>query len=228
MSSEHNFNVISGDTDSILFCKPDQSPFSKEERTALLEEMNSKFPEKINWSDDGYFDCVIILKAKNYILYDGKKIKYKGSSLKSSKMEPATKDFQQEIIHAIINNTGNYQDIYHKYIKEALNITDIKRWSSRKTYTKALDESDRKNETNIKDAIEGSSYVEGDKFLVFFETDEKLCLVENYTGAYCKERMLEKVYKAAQVFANVLDTKTLFIKYHLKTKKKELDQLAIS
>ena len=80
----HNFILGPVDTDSISICKPAGAPFTEEEMQSLLDEINSYFPEHIKYADDGYFPRCVALKAKNYILYDGKKIKIKGSSLKAS------------------------------------------------------------------------------------------------------------------------------------------------
>ena len=223
---EKMFNVFSGDTDSIMFCKRNMNPFTKEERSILLDELNSLYPDHINWSDDGYFETVVVLKAKNYILYDGKKIKIKGSSLRSSKLEASLKDIQKEFIDAIIYDRNNFLDIYNKYIYEAMNITDIKRWSSRKTITSKTETSERANETKLMDAIAGSNYKEGDKCLVYFLEDASLCLAENYTGAYDKLKMTERVFKCIQVFANVIDM-TPFLNYKLKKNKKALDELLV-
>lgn len=115
--------------------------------------------------------------------------------------------------------------IYQKYVKEAMNVTDIKRWSSRKTYTKKIDDSPRTNESKIKDAMAGSDYKEGDKLWVFFKEDKTLCLAENFTGEYDKMKLIEKIWKSAQVFNNVIDTEKAFPKVHLKTKKALLDKL---
>ena len=213
----NNFKLVNWDTDSLTICKPDGSAFSEEEQNRLIEALNSEFPPKIKWEPDGYFSKVIVLKAKNYILYDGKKIKTKGSSLKSSKMEIACKEFQQEIIKAIINETGNYQEIYKRYIKEACNVTkeNIKRWSSKKTYTKKIEDSPRANETKQLAALQGSNYKEGDKFWTLFKKDGSLCLAENFDGEYDELKMCEKVYKSAQVFANVIPVNELFLNYKL-------------
>jgi DNA polymerase elongation subunit (family B) len=223
----YNFRINNCDTDSISFNKKDNTPFSLEERTALLKEMNDISPDKILWEDDGYYDCVVILKAKNYILYDGKKIKTKGSALKSAKLEIACKEFQQEIIKAIIHETGNYDEIYKRYIKEACSVTKdtIKRWSGKKTYTKKIDESTRANETKQLAALQGSNYKEGDKYWLFFLEDGSLRLAENFEGNYDKLKMCEKLYKSAQVFSNVIPVDQLFVNYKLKKNKAALDKL---
>ena len=80
----HNFIIGPTDTDSISFCKPDMSPFSPEETKQLLAEINAMSPEFIEWEDDGYYEVCITLRAKNYVLWDGKKKTVKGSAFKTS------------------------------------------------------------------------------------------------------------------------------------------------
>jgi len=170
---------------------------------------------------------IIVLKAKNYVLYDRetKKLKIKGSALRDSKKEKRVKDFQQEIINAIIHDNANFKEIYSRYVKEATTLKDINGWLSKRTYTKKIDESDRTNETKVKDAIIGSNYKEGDKLFLYFLEDGTLKLAEHFDGNYDRLKMAEKVYKSSQVFDAVLPTDDLFINYKLKKNKAALDKL---
>lgn len=221
----NNFVLGPLDTDSISIAESDMSSMSKERQNSLVEELNSLYPEKIKWAHDGYFHTVIVLKTKNYILWDGKKLKIKGSALKSAKTEPALKAFMNDIIWSIIKEEHNYQEIYHRYIKEALNVQDIKRWAGKKSISEKVLSSDRLNESKIRDAIAGTEYSEGDKVYCFFREDESLCLVENFTGEYDKMVLVEKVFKVAQVFKNIMNTKELFLNYSLKRNKKLLENV---
>lgn len=220
----HNFNVVAVDTDSVFFKKSDESLFTIEEQSELIDELNSLMPERIRWEMNGYFQKLVTLKAKNYILWDGEKLKYKGSALKDSKKEIAVKDFMKDVIYAIIHNTNNFEEIYKKYILEAMNVTDIKRWSSKKTVTAKVFSSERKNETKIKDALNGSEYVEGDKVYLVFKNDDTLCLAENFDGDYNKNRLLKKLYDTSKVFNTILPENT-FINYTLKRNEKKLQEL---
>lgn len=222
----YNFTLVNCDTDSISICKQDQSEFSKEEQNRLLNELNSNFPEHIVWEPDGYFEKMIVLKAKNYLLWDGKKMKSKGSALKSSTKSLALKEFMQAILNSILTEKFNYIEIYNKYILEAMNVQDISRWAGKKTYTDKLDESERTNETKVKAALEGTEYREGDKFYVFYKSDDSLCLVENFSGDYNKERLIKQVWDTAMSFETIIDPET-FPKYHLKKNKNILQQLII-
>lgn len=223
----NNFLLVNADTDSISICKQDMSVFSEEEQILLLQDLNKQFPEHINFEPDGVFPVLIVLAAKNYILYDGNKIKTKGSSLRDQKKEPALREFLDEAIRLLVNDepTEKLVETYHKYIREALSVKDIKRWCSKKTLTEKVETSERTNETKIKDAIAGSEYKQSDKIYVFFREDESLCLAENFNGDYNKNRLLEKVFKTTQVFKNIMNTKQLFLNYSLKRNKKLLEKL---
>ncbi len=221
----HDFTIVNLDTDSISFCKKDQSPFSKEETEALLTELNSRFPDGIKWADDGLYETMVVLKAKNYILYDGKKIKQKGSALKSSKIEPALK----EMIAAIIDKLVNFKqdeiiDVYKKYIKETLNVKDISRWASKKTVTEKVLTSERTNEVKIKNALEGTHYQMGDKVYMYFKTDESLGTVQNWNNDHDSMVLVEKVYKTLSLFKNVIKLED-YTKYHLKRNREKLNEI---
>lgn len=219
---QHNFILVNCDTDSITVAKPDGSPFTDEEQTNLLIELNEQFPEHINFADDGYYETLIVLKAKNYIMYDGKKISIKGSGLKSSKNEPAIKEFHMDIVNAMIEGRTNYTEIYNKYVKEILDVKDIKRWSSKKTLTQKVFESPRANEEKIREAIVGTEYVEGDKIHVFFKEDESLCLAERFDGDYSKDRLFNRLFSSSKLFSKVISIEDHFINYKNKKNKAKL------
>lgn len=219
---QHNFILVNCDTDSITVAKPDGSPFTDEEQTNLLIELNEQFPENINFADDGYYETLIVLKAKNYIMYDGKKISIKGSGLKSSKNEPAIKEFHMDIVNAMIEGRTNYTEIYNKYVKEILDVKDIKRWSSKKTLTQKVFGSPRANEEKIRNAIVGTEYVEGDKIHVFFKEDESLCLAERFDGDYSKDRLFNRLFSSSKLFSKVISIEDYFINYKNKKNKSKL------
>lgn len=215
----HQFQIVNADTDSISFSKSDGSLFSLEERKLLVTEINNISPEFMKWADDGYYKKVIILKAKNYILQkeDGK-VTYKGSSLKDQKTEIALKEFKYEIIDAILKEKFNYQEIYIKYVKEILNVKDIKRWASKRTISEKTFSSERSNETKVKDAINGTEYKEGDRIWVYFDINQNLRLVENYNNDHDIPTLLKKLFTSSRTFANIIPKDT-FTNFSLKNKK---------
>ena len=235
----HNFRIVGGDTDSIMFCKPDMAPFSKDEQASLLLEINSLLPKEIKFANDGIFPKVLYLKSKNYIMIDERgKRKMKGSSLKSSTMEPALKEMLGEFIDALLSDQQVLlPEIYNKYIQKALNITDVKSWCTKKTLSPTTYKSERKNETDIVDAIKGSEYKSGDRIYLFakskvIELDEVYKagpkkgqqktkkvkvygLMENFDGEYDKQCYVDKVLTTTKRFSTVIDT-SIFKKYEVE------------
>jgi len=171
----HNFIIGPTDTDSISFCKPDMAPFTLAEQQRFIQEINDLSPEWMDWDADGYYDACLVLKAKNYILVENGKYKYRGSSLKDANREPAVREMLQLMIKDIIENESKeLVAIYEKYIKEAANIQDITRWQHKKTITKSVLEPDRMNEQKVLDAINEAvkigispGYQEGDKVWLY-------------------------------------------------------------
>ena len=221
----YNYTIGPVDTDSISFCKPDGTPFSQEEIDKLMKEINDISPEFMIWENDGYYKKVIASRAKNYILWDGNKITIKGSAFKSSTLEIALKEFLNEMIDAMLHDRNNFDEIYIKYVKEILDIKDIKRWASKKTISSKTLTSERKNETRIKDTITDTDYREGDKIYVFFKENGELSLIEKFDGDYNKDKMLLKLYKATERFETILPVKELFVNYSLKKNKKLLEEI---
>ena len=176
------------------------------------------------WADDGYYKKVVILKAKNYVLYDPentnlkKRLMYKGSAFKDAKKEPALRQFMKDVISEILNETYDYLKVYDRYVKEILDVKDMSRWCTKKTYTPAVSTSKRTNETKVLDAIAGTEYVEGDKFYVFYLEDKSLCLLENFKGEYDKSKLLKRLYDTIKIFDNIIDI-SVFPNYNLKRNK---------
>jgi hypothetical protein len=184
----HNFLIGPTDTDSISFCKPDMSPFSKEEIDFLIKELNSISPEFMVWENDGLYDTCLVIRAKNYILkeYGTGKITIKGSAFKDQKKEQALQQLMKDLVYYILDHGINHEDlstIYHKYIEEVkFGVQDIKPWCSKKTITskilKCAGHEDmtkeekkelgiRKNETDVWDAVKNIHTQEGNKVYLY-------------------------------------------------------------
>ena len=209
------FKLAICDTDSVFFCKENGEEFSVLEQVDLLTKLNSLFPENINWEKNGYFPKVIVLKTKNYALWDGKKLTIKGSALRDSKKPQALKEFTKELIDAIIEDKNIFVDIYQKYIKEALEVKDINRWCSKITVTDTVLKANRTREKRILFALEGTEYSEGDKRYVYTRENKSLGLAEDFNGEYDKWHLIKSIWETAKIFENVID-KNLFVKFHLK------------
>lgn len=220
------FKLVNADTDSISYSSG--SPFSEQDRSHLLNELNNLYPARIRFEDDGYYPTIIVIKAKNYILFDGKKVKIKGSALKATTKEPALKEYIKRTIDNMLDVARGgeilYNTIYMDYVREAMNVGDIKRWATRKTISEKVLSSERMNEEKVRDAIEDSEYVEGDRAYFYFKSDDSLSLIENFDGDYNKDRLLEKIYKTALVFETVIPKDT-FYNFKLKRNKKLLEEL---
>lgn len=215
------------DTDGISLCKSSGEPFSNQEREILLKELNEISPDFMVWEEDGMCPVFLVLRAKNYVMLDEKgSIKYKGSSIKSATLEPALKEFIHEIISALLTDKTNYEEIYLKYVKEILDIKDIKRWASKKALSETTINSTRTNETKIMDAIKDAEYVAGDRVYLYFKSDDTLGLVENFNNDYSKDRLLKKLHNATERFSDVLNIKELFLNYSLKRNKQKLLELS--
>lgn len=225
-SGKRGLIIANGDTDSISYGKSDGSFITKEEREEHLKEVNNLFPPQIRFEPDGFFKKFIVLKAKNYIMTDENgKTKKKGSSLKDSKTALALKEMTDKMIQAIVDDkAGTLNEIYLEYVKEAMNVKDIKRWSSKKSISQKVLTSERSNESKVRDAIEDTEIVEGDKVYMYYKPDDTLCLSDNFDGSYHKERLLENLYKKVQLFSEVIDTSQL-LNYKLVKNKPALCEL---
>jgi DNA polymerase I len=220
------FSVPKVDTDSITIWKNGQE-FNKQEIDKLITEINELLPKEIKFELDSVYDSIMVVKAKNYAYREGDKITVKGSALKASTKCSALKEMIKIIIKHILYG-GPFEELkqlYINYIKEASNVTDIKRWAARKTLSSTMMESERTNETKVLDAIKESNYVEGDRFFVFYKEDDTLCLVEDFKGEYNKSRLYKNIYDTISVFDTIFDIKTHFPNYSLKKNLKVIDQV---
>lgn len=200
----YNFQLVNCDTDSITVCKRSGTSFSKEEQENLLNELNSLFPKLIKWEPDGYFPRVVVVKAKNYILYDGEKIKLKGSGIKATTKCVALKEFIGKIIEMLVHNKGDLSTMYMEYVHEIMDIKDITRWTARKTVSEKVMTSERANETKVRSAIEDTEYVEGDRVRVFYLPNDTLELEENFKGVYNRKRLLKNLFDTVKGFEPVI------------------------
>lgn len=230
----HDFQLVNLDTDSVSFCKPDGAEFSKEEMETLISEINNILPEMIEFEDDGYFEKVLIVKAKNYCLLKkgDTKLKIKGGSFKDSKKEPALAEMLISLANALVYDR-DVVELYEKYISEALNITDIKRWCTKKNITKAVLTGTRTNETKVYDAVKHLNPREGDKFFLFscseisqkVNPDGSLVFLKNgnpkmveitslknideFDGTYDMWHYVDRVYDTISILSSVINMENI-------------------
>lgn len=177
----HNFVISVLDTDSLTISKPDGSEFTESEIKQLTKEINDQSEELIRWDFEFYIPKLIVVKSKNYILdYGDGKIKTKGSSIRDQKKEKALADMMNELIKAMLDNQmDQLTNIYNKYVVEAYNVKDIRRWCAKKTITRPILDCKgwtpqqvetkelRMNEISIWEAVKNEDIFEGDKVYLY-------------------------------------------------------------
>lgn len=245
----NGFTLVNADTDSISITI--QRTLSGDEQNTYIEALNSNYPTLIRFTNDGYFNKVIVLKAKNYIMYDGKKIKLKGSSLKDQKKEPALKEMLDKMINCLVyENPKEAVNVYNDYIKECMHVNNISRWAAKKTISKAIlncatDPEARENERKPYEAIKDIKVQEGDKVYLYpailnteIETKQfkngnvkqtvikttGLRRVDVWKNDHDVDKLIERVYDTASILAPVLDMNG-FIDYTVKKNKVDLMKL---
>lgn len=199
------FTIVNADTDSFSYTT--HAVRSKLQFVDDINELNYGYRGTIIWEDDGQYKTVVIVKAKNYVLYDGKSIKIRGSSLKATMKEPALREFIKETIECLIKGRKDLiYDIYISYATwiHAIDHNDIAKWCSKKTITKAVLNPTRTNEQRIKDAIT-KPVEEGDKIFVFFEASDRLAMVDDFKGTFCSNTLYKKLYKTLEIFDTIID-----------------------
>lgn len=185
-----HFKLVNVDTDSFSV-DPGYRVTDKEYKD-LVDELNSLYPKLIVWEDDGLFDKVIVVKAKNYVLKTGDKIKYKGSSITDQKKEPALTKFLKDVINAIINEENDaIKDIFKKQCLAALNPTDIRDWTVKKTITQSVLQPERLNEQKVLDACNEAI---GEQIIQNIQEGDKVWLYQAIDGEK------QKVVKGEPVF----------------------------
>jgi len=210
------FRLVNADTDSISY-ETTNGTIDQH-----LKELNIMCPKRIRWENDGEYDSVLVVKAKNYALKVGDKVKIKGSALKATMKEIVLRDFLDDSINQLL--LGNTEAVRRSYMAQVERIGDIKDiapWCSKKTVTSSVLHPKRTNESRVLDALAGENIQEGDKVRMFFKTATELCLDKNFDGLYDKDKLYEKLYKTVKVLAPVLDMEG-FPNFKLKRNKKEL------
>lgn len=218
---ENHHTLVNADTDSISYVP------SGGNMASHLEQLNATCPDKIVWEDDGVFDALLVVKAKNYAMLTGGNIEIKGSALKATMKEPALKEFLSTSLRHILTGKGDLvEHLYFDYVENICKLQDISDWCSKKTITKSVLNPKRTNEQRVLDAVAGKTIQEGDKIRVFFETDTTLRCSEDFTGQYHRPTLHGKLFNTVKVLAPVLDMDK-FPNYKLKGKQKQLVNLGL-
>ena len=236
-----HYTLVNVDTDSFSYSTPSKLKLVTEAQVKRsskgiveldefkdhIKEINSLYPDGINWEDDGWFKAAIILKAKNYILQRDKKwakdngekeITMKGS-ITSRTRENRLREFVNDVIILLLKNKPERLfSVYNSCAKEIQNIEDMTDWVKYKTVTsKVLSASTPENE-KVLAAIGNKAVQEGDKIKLFYLNDKEMGLLENFEGEYFEDKYLEKLYKSLKLFENIVDLQ-LFPNYKNSTNK---------
>ncbi|HEY9248249.1 MAG TPA: DNA polymerase domain-containing protein, partial [Rariglobus sp.] len=96
--ARHGCTILEADTDGIYLSS--DAFFDRPE--ALLEKVTGVLPPGIELEYDGRYEAMFCYKAKNYALYDGRKVTIRGSALRSRGIEPYLKKLGNQLIRFLV------------------------------------------------------------------------------------------------------------------------------
>lgn len=96
--AKHGCTILEADTDGIYLST--ERYFDEPE--TLLAKVTGILPTGIELEYDGKYIAMWSYKAKNYALYDGKKITIRGSALRSRGIEPFLKTLGNQLVHFLV------------------------------------------------------------------------------------------------------------------------------
>jgi len=222
----NNYNLINCDSDGACFGKNNEN-INIDEVKKLVSEFNKTIPQGIEVEFEAFMPALVVAKSKNYaMLHDNGDITIKGSAFKSSSKEPALREMCELMLQSMLGLLEDTPvEIYHRYVREVRNILDINRWSSKTTYTQAVEKAGRLQEEKKKRAAESLNLSLGDKYFVYIKEDGWLGVPEDFDGSYCVKTYLGKIYNAIKPLASVMNLDD-FPNYKLKRNQEKLQQLA--
>jgi DNA polymerase elongation subunit (family B) len=100
--ASHGCTILEADTDGIYL----SSDAHFDNPDALLALVAPILPAGIELEFDGRYEAMFCYKAKNYALYDGKKITLRGSALRSRGTEPFLKKLTDQLIHFLVGHSS--------------------------------------------------------------------------------------------------------------------------
>jgi DNA polymerase I len=118
--------LLEADTDGIYVSS--EKFFDQPEE--LLAKAASVLPAGIELEYDGRYEGMFCYKAKNYALYDGKKITLRGSALRSRGIEPFLKKLSDRLIHFLLGASAEsplvlMEDYRKKLAGRALPVAEV-------------------------------------------------------------------------------------------------------
>ena len=100
--ARHGCTILEADTDGIYLAT--EEFFDTPEK--LLARVAPILPAGIELEYDGRYTAMFCYKAKNYALYDGRKITLRGSALRSRGIEPYLKRLSDQLIRFLLGASG--------------------------------------------------------------------------------------------------------------------------
>lgn len=124
--AKHGCTILEADTDGIYlssekyYATPD----------ALLALITPILPAGIELEYDGRYQAMFCYKAKNYALYDGKKITLRGSALRSRGIEPFLKKLSSHLIRFLLGAStesplGLWEDYRQKLLRREVPVAAL-------------------------------------------------------------------------------------------------------
>ena len=124
--ARHGCTILEADTDGIYLSS--DAFFNQPE--ALLEKVVGVLPPGIELEYDGRYEAMFCYKAKNYALYDGKKVTIRGSALRSRGIEPYLKKLGNQLIRFLLGASAEsplalLEDYRAKLAARALPVAEV-------------------------------------------------------------------------------------------------------
>jgi DNA polymerase elongation subunit (family B) len=122
----HGCTILEADTDGIYLSS--EKYFDSPE--TLLALVAPVLPEGIELEYDGRYTAMFCYKAKNYALYDGKKITLRGSALRSRGIEPFLKKLSDRLIRYLLGAAPEsplalYEDYRRQLISAKVPVAEL-------------------------------------------------------------------------------------------------------
>jgi DNA polymerase, archaea type len=124
--ARHGCTILEADTDGIYL----SSEKYFENPDALLALVAPILPPGIELEYDGRYTAMFCYKAKNYALYDGKKITLRGSALRSRGIEPYLKKLSDQLIKYLLGASPEspmviFEDYRKKLVVLAVPVAEL-------------------------------------------------------------------------------------------------------
>ena len=192
------YYVIEVDTDGVYFQYPD---YLKEEVRRIPESLN--LPEWVTVEVESFFETMLSVKMKNYVLKNGEHLEYHGNSLRSRRDEKFAKWFIRDVVERLF--AGEYDqivDLYksyqHKFINQEFS---PEMFAKKERITDKTFESPAKRK--LKAVVEQTDLVEGDYIEIYQNDKGEYALIENINFDEDIFYYLNRLYAVAQRFEPV-------------------------